>query len=109
MIIIKHIGSSHNLDELKKLKQLASGYIYKLTKQQSLFPNEKHSNLIHINDIQYLGFRYGLLYEVLYALCKKFSFHRHRDQFLLDLVIARIIQPGSKLHAEEHNRRKIKE
>jgi len=99
MIIIKHIGSSHNPDELQKLKLVASEYIDKLTKQPSLFPKEQQSNLVHFNDIQYLGFRYGLLYEVLSGLCKKFSFHRHRNQLLLDLVIARIIQPGSKLKA----------
>jgi transposase len=101
MNIIKHIGSARELDELKKLKLLASQYIDKLTKQPSLFSREQHSNLIHINDIQYLGFRYGLLYEVLFGLCKKFNFHRHRNQLLLDLVITRIIQPGSKFKAIE--------
>lgn len=100
-IIIKHIGSSHNEDELKKLKAVAIEYIDKLTKQPSLFPKEKQSNLFHIKDIQYLGFRYGLLYETLYGLLKKFNFHRHRDQLMLDLVIARIVQPGSKLQAIE--------
>jgi transposase len=100
-IVVKHIGSCHNADELKKLKLLASDYINKLTKQQFLFPKEQHSNLIHINDIEYLGFRYGLLYEVLYGLCKKFNFHRHRNQLLIDLIIARIIQPSSKLKAIE--------
>lgn len=80
MIIVKHIGSSHNLDELKKLKLLAREYIDKLTKQPSLFPNEQPNNLVNIKDFQYLGFRYGLLYETLYGLCKKFNFHRHRNQ-----------------------------
>lgn len=101
MVIIKHLGSSHDSDELRNLKLLASEYIDKLTKQLFLFPKEQQSNLIHINNIQYLGFRYGLLYEVLSGLCKKFNFHLHRNQLLLDLIIARIIQPSSKLQAIE--------
>jgi transposase len=100
-IIVKHIGSSHNLAELKKLKLFAREYIEKLTKQPSLFPNEQRNYLFNIKDFQYLGFRYGLLYETLYGLCKKFNFHRHRNQLLLDLIIARIIQPSSKLQAIE--------
>ncbi|MCF8353250.1 MAG: IS1634 family transposase [Melioribacteraceae bacterium] len=101
MIIVKHIGSSHNPDELIKLKLIAREYIDKLTKQPSLFPNEQPKNLVNIKDFQYLGFRYGLLYETLHGLCKRFNFHRHRNQLLVDLVIARIIQPGSKLQAIE--------
>lgn len=100
-IIVKHIGSSRNNDELKKLKSLAIEYINKLTRQQSLFPKDEQSNLVNIKDFQYLGFRYGLLYETLYGLCKKFKFHRQKNQLLLDLVIARIIQPGSKFQAIE--------
>jgi hypothetical protein len=65
MIIVKHIGSSHNFDELKKLKLAAKDYIDKLTKQPLLFLNEQPKNLVNIQDFQYLGFRYGLLYEIL--------------------------------------------
>jgi transposase len=101
MIIVKHIGSSHNLDELKELKLVAKEYIDKQTKQPSLFPNQQPNNLVNIKDFQYLGFRYGLLYETLYGLCKKFNFHRHRNQLLIDLVIVRIIQPSSKLQSIE--------
>lgn len=101
MIIVKHIGSSHNLDELNKLKLVAREYIDRLTKQPSLFPKDQSNSLVNIKDFQYLGFRYGLLYETLYGLSKKFDFHLHRNQLLVDLVIARIIQPSSKLQAIE--------
>ncbi len=100
-IIVKHIGSSHNQDELKKLKLIALGYINKLTSQQLLFPKDMQSDLVNLKSVEYLGFRYGLLYETLLGLSKKFNFHRHKNQLLLDLVIARIIQPGSKFQAIE--------
>lgn len=101
MTIVKHIGSSHNPEELKNLKLLAREYIDRVTNQPSLFPNEHPTNFINIKDIEYLGFRYGLLYETLFGLCKKFNFHRYRNQLLVDLVIARIIEPSSKLQAIE--------
>ncbi|OGU81490.1 MAG: hypothetical protein A2W11_10850 [Ignavibacteria bacterium RBG_16_35_7] len=101
LIVVKHIGSAHNEDELKKLKEIAFSLLEKLTKQQSLFSKEQSIHLLQLKEYQYLGFRYGLLYESLYEICKRFNFHRHRNKLLLDLVIARIIQPSSKVQSIE--------
>lgn len=101
MIIAKHIGSTHEKNELQKLKQTAANWIEKETKQQSLFPKELNSLRLPLDKYQYVGFRYALVYESLYQLCKRFKFHLLHNQLLVDLVIARIIEPGSKFQSIE--------
>lgn len=96
MIVLKHIGSAHDYKELNQLKESAADWIDKTTKQLSLFTKESVSLT---KQYKYVGFRYGLVYETLYALCKLFGFQRLRNQLLLDLVIARIIEPGSKVQS----------
>jgi len=101
MIIVKHIGSAQDNNELKELKETAVSWIEKVTKQPSLFTKESVPQVLQLKQYQYIGFRYGFVYESLYELCKRFRFHRLRNQFLIDLVIARIIEPGSKLQSLE--------
>ncbi len=101
MIIVKHIGSAHDSNEIVKLKERAALWIEKKNQQQTLFRREFSSSEPQLKDYQYVGFRYGLLYELLYGLCKKFGFHYLRNKLLLDLVIARVIEPTSKLQSIE--------
>lgn len=101
MMIVKHIGSAHDKNQLKELKETAANWIEKITNQPSLFPKETPTLALQLKQYQYIGFRYGLVYESLYELCKRFRFHRLRNQLLLDLVITRIIEPDSKLQLIE--------
>ncbi len=101
LIVLKHFGSAHNKEELQSLKESASLWIEKANKQLSLFPEKKETTGKQLQQYQYSGFRYGLLYESLNQLCKRFSFHWLRNKFLVDLVIARIVEPGSKNHSIE--------
>lgn len=97
-VIVKHIGSAHDNDKLKKLKEAATSWIDKSNKQQTLFPKE----IVSIaKQYKYVGFHYSFIYESLSELCKHFKFHLLRNQLLVDLVIARIIEPGSKLQSIE--------
>lgn len=98
MIIVKHIGSAHDNQKLIKLKQSASDWINKTNKQQSLFPEQSTSI---DKQYKYVGYRYALVYETLNKICKLFRFHRLENKLLLDLVIARIIEPGSKVQSIE--------
>ena len=100
-IIVSHIGSAKNKPELKALKQAATAWIEKTSKQPSLFPAKTPSSLVPLDKCQYLGFRYALVYESLQKLFTKFKFHLLRQKLLTDLVAARIIQPGSKLQSLE--------
>ena len=100
-IIVKHIGSARNKNQLERLKEEGRMWIERVTKQQTLFPEATKPQFIELKEIQYLGFRYGLLYESLNEICKHFNFHWLRSKLLLDLVIARISQPGSKIQSLE--------
>lgn len=103
-IIVKHVGSAHNEEELLELKQTARDWIEKASKQQSLFPPSKKptSRFIPLNKCQYLGVRYAFIYEVLTRLFRLLRFSTLKNQLLLDLVLMRIIQPVSKLESLEY-------
>lgn len=116
IVVVKHVGSARENNELKRLKETASIWIEKASKQPSLFPDEVNSPILQLNQFRYLGFSYDLLYDSLYQLCKKFKFHWLRNKLLVDLVIARIVEPCSKLQSieflkefmgKEHQRRSL--
>ena len=101
-IIVKHLGSAQNKNQLERLKEEGKMWIERVTRQPSLFPEATGSQVIELKEIKYLGFRYGLLYESLNEISKHFNFHWQRNKLLLDLVIARISQPGSKIQSLEY-------
>ena len=72
LIVVKHIGSSGSKNELQSLKQEAKSWIEKTTEQETLFPKEPQ--VVQLKQFQYLGFRYGLLYETLNKIFKHFNF-----------------------------------
>lgn len=100
-IIVKHIGSARNPEELDSLKQMAHKWINQLTKQQELFPTERKKELtfIPINKLRNLGFRYGFAYETIRKLFDLFQLTQLNNQLFLDLVMMRIIQPASKIES----------
>jgi transposase len=100
IIVKQHIGSAHSQKDLLLLKRAASDWIAKATSQSSLFPShEPSSRILPLDKCQYLGFRYGLLYEVLSKHFTLFKFHLLQNKMLTDLVIARIAEPSSKLQS----------
>ena len=100
-IIVKHIGSAHNTQEILGLKQTAYKWIEHETKQQSLFSSEKTkvSTLVPIEKLRNLGFRYALAHETITKIFCLFQFTELNNQLLLDLVMMRIIQPASKIES----------
>ena len=102
-IIVKHVGSAHNSDDLAALKQTAKNWIERESRQKSLFSSKMNRTepLIPLNKCEYLGFRCAFLYKVLLQLFRLLQFHRLNNQLLLDLVLMRIIQPVSKLESLE--------
>ena len=104
MIIAAHIGSAHNPEELNALKKTAALWIEKESKQRPLFPqsNSCNGNFIQLDKCQYLGARYGFIYDILMQVIKHFSFCSLTDKkMFIDLVIIRIVEPASKLHSLE--------
>ena len=100
-IIAAHIGSAHDKTELAALKQAAVVWIEKTARQPALFKTHSPSNLVALDKCRYLGFRYGLIYETLSKLFTIFKFHLLDKRLLTDLVMARIIEPQSKLGSLE--------
>jgi len=87
-------------DELFALKQIAAERIAQTSKQRTLFSgNSSTSKLVYLNKCEYLGFRYGLMQEVINNIFVRFKFHLLRNKLLTDLVAARIVEPSSKLQS----------
>ena len=98
-VIVKHFGSAHTEQELQLLRQTATAWIESITRQVPLFLVEPLSHILPLDRWEYRGFRYGLLYEVLSHLIVHLHFDIPQNKLLTDLVIARIVEPGSKLHS----------
>ncbi len=97
-VVVKHIGSAHTPEELLSLKNTAGNWIEQQTRQQRLFAPEKKEapNLIPMDKLHNLGFRYMFAYEFITQLFSLFGYMALRNRLLLDLVLMRIIQPASK-------------
>jgi len=101
LIVAKHIGSTRNKEEVGLLKETARLWIETETKQQALFSNQPNKIFVQPNQLEYQGFRYILTYESLYELCKRFRFHKFQNKILIDMVIARVVEPESKVQSLE--------
>lgn len=101
-IIIKHVGSARNKIELALLKKQAEEYIEKYTGQESLFGiqnNSKDNRILQSKYSRAVGIKYSLLYSVFNHIFKLFKFNDFNNPLLTDLVMARIVNPSSKLQA----------
>jgi len=100
--VLKHIGSGKDRNEIDALKELARNWIKETLGQQTLFVQKQDRGDLILNKYQYLGFRYGLVYETINKIFKHLGFERDCfDQMFLDLVLARIIEPASKRNSQK--------
>jgi transposase len=122
--IISHIGSAQNVEGLLMLRQKAIDWIADNNQQLSLFDYlplqvKKHSEdrlensreqelfkrTINWSNYHSFSVRYRILYDALWNIVNLFGFNQIDGSKLLnakllnDLVIARIVSPGSKLHS----------
>ena len=101
-IIIKHIGSATDGAKLTLLQHQAEYFVEKFTGQQSLFTssnNQKENKIIQSCYARSIGIKYSLLHQLLYHLFHMFTFENLDKPLLNDLVMARIVNPSSKLKA----------
>lgn len=105
--VVFHLGSAFGEEDLEVLKDSALKWIDKNDPQQSLFALSKKQNaesgsVAVFDKCEYLGFKYQLLYDVLWGLTVKFKFHLlPNSKILNDLVIARLVYPCSKVETFE--------
>lgn len=101
-IIIKHIGSASDQSQLALLKHQAENIVEKYTGQKSLFnssDNRQENKIIQSRHARSVGIKYTLLKEVFYYLFSLFTFDDLHSPLLNDLVMARVVNPSSKLQS----------
>lgn len=104
-MVIKHIGSAKTREDILALKRLAGDWIEQQSGQKRLFvcPGETPGDPL-LTKYRYLGFRYGLLAAAVTSVLSRFDLKP--DSFpsadlFLDMVLARVVEPGSKRRARE--------
>lgn len=103
-VVLKHIGSAKNNEEVSLLKQLGWQWITQFTGQESLFPSEEVKQDTLLGKYKYLGFRYSLVYELINNIFKMFHFDSlggKYEKMFLDLCLMRAVQPASKRESRE--------
>lgn len=100
-VIIRHIGTARNAQEKADLITLAQDFIYKASKQLSLFEDSQASTLFSLKNCEFIGIYYSFIHEVLSKIIINIGYDKIGKILLLDLVIMRIVEPASKLHSFE--------
>lgn len=99
-VVLKHIGTAHNEDELRILKGVASKWIADNPPQPQLFPPCASTGSSDIlKGFEYRGISHTFTHEFFNRLCEHFQFTTLRSKLLIDLVIIRIFEPASKLRS----------
>ena len=108
-IIVKHIGTARNSDELLILQKQAEKYIFENSGVNPLFPElfgkEKQQTIIEVehvvNNLEVVKTNHTFAHTFLTFFYAYLGFTSSKSNLLRDLVIIRIIEPCSKLHSLE--------
>lgn len=98
--VIKHIGSAKTQEELEVLRLAAEHYVIKNEPQLSLFKKTPSSPVVLLDQIEVIQVSQRFARSILLAVLKQCHLDL-LDTLYLDLVIMRIIEPGSKLRSIE--------
>jgi hypothetical protein len=99
-IILKHIGSAHDKEELDELILVAEEWIKDYSGQLSIFPDENPNNLLFFNHSTFIGVKYRFFYDTIHKLIDMLGLQK-LPEILNDLVVIRIFEPSSKLRSLE--------
>lgn len=100
--VVKHIGTANTDAEIKKLIEKAHRYIIQTSQTNPLFPEIFHvekDNVVAVDDLEFTNTYHSFAYEFLSYFYERCGFGKLNNTLLKDLVIMRIIEPCSKLHA----------
>jgi len=100
-VILRHIGTAKNEQELLDLLVLANDFIKKISKQLFLFEDRQAGNVLYIKQTEFIGVYYTFLYDVITKILLAIGFDKINNDLLLDLLIVRILEPASKLRSIE--------
>ncbi len=99
---VKHIGTGSNNEEVKKLVEKAQRYILQTSNTTPLFPeifSTRADTTVSVDDLEFTHAYHSFAYEFLSYFYRRCGFRKLDNNLLKDLVIMRIIEPSSKLHA----------
>jgi transposase len=99
-VILQHVGSAHNDEDLNELILNAEEWIKDFSNQLSIFPDEHPNRLLHLNHCTFVGVKYHFFYELINSIQDKIGFG-NLPLLLNDLVAIRIFEPASKLRSLE--------
>jgi hypothetical protein len=100
-VIVRHIGTARNEQELSDLLVLANDFITKISKQLFLFKDQQAGNVLYIKQTEFIGVYYTFLHDVVSKIVLAIGFDKINNSLLLDLVIMRMMEPASKLRSIE--------
>lgn len=108
-IIVKHIGTAHDSDELISLQKKAEKYIFENSAINPLFPElfgkEKQQTIVEVeqvvNNLEVIKTNHTFAHTFLTFFYAYLGFTSFKSNLLRDLVIVRIIEPCSKLRSLE--------
>jgi len=101
-VIVKHVGSSTDDQQIQSLQEMARVYIEEKTKQTYLFEVAKpKEDVVSLSHCDFLGVYYTYFYDVIRAIQNEIGYTLHADDLLNDLVVMRIFEPCSKLRSIE--------
>src|SRR5690554_1823843 len=98
-VIVRHIGTARTPEELTDLTSLATDFIKKVSKQLFLFGDAPSSTIINIKQTDFIGVYYSFFHELISKLIIRVGFDKLKNNFLLDLVVMRMMEPASKIRS----------
>lgn len=102
--VVKHLGTAHNKIELAKLKRQGEVYIENNLGIKPLFPEfskvkQRNELASVINSLEFTVSRHTFAYDILHSWYNHVGFGVLNNPLLRDLVLMRLIEPGSKMKA----------
>ena len=99
-VVLKHLGSSHNKQDLATLMLCAQQWIKDYSGRQFIFPDQDPNLVLHLNHSTFLGIKYHFFYEQITAIQHLLDL-KELPALFKDLVVIRIFEPASKLRSLE--------
>ena len=103
--VIKTIGSARTPEEIERLVELGEVFIARQSSQYSLFPKDEHDNAVVLDFIRTLGnssvrtvgpeLVFGRLFD-------EIGFGAIPEQLFRDIVVSRLVHPGSKMKTVDY-------
>lgn len=98
--ILEHIGTGKTEKEIKDLEEKGFLWIQENSNFSPPLFQEKtiDENEIFNRDYTYVGLKLNFAYQLINNLIQKFNFHLHLPKIIQELLIAQVLESGSKRH-----------